>query len=181
VLEKYDFDVQRIAREGTPGEKSLDQPPPRAQKAQDLTHSYDDRMCGYGGSPPPADVTFKKSAAAKPYCDAVAAQQEGLGSVASSGFTPDAFRAYVTSDEFLGALDAQDEAAPPEIAADVEADNEWVRNRKLDLLEQYDYDYRRLLLEGTAEELAAFNYFDPAIEEQDSRVSAYVQQVCGLE
>ena len=29
------------------------------------------------------------------------------------------------------------------------------------------------MLEGSAEELAAFNYFDPAIEKQDSRVVAY--------
>jgi hypothetical protein len=37
------------------------------------------------------------------------------------------------------------------------------------------------LREGTAEELAEFNYFDPAVEQHDSRVSAYVQQVCGRE
>ncbi len=181
VLEKYDFDVRRIEREGTPAEKSLGEPPPLAQKAQDATHAYDDRSCGYGGSPPPADVMFAKSAAAKPYCEAVAAQLRGLDRVASSGFDPDAFRTYVTSDPFLNALDAQDATAPPEIAADVKADNEWVRTHKLELLEKYDYDYRRLVLEGSAEELAAFNYFDPAIEEKDSRVSAYWQQVCGIE
>ena len=60
-------------------------------------------------------------------------------------------------------------------------DNEWVREHKLTLLEKYDYDYRRLVLEGSAEELSAFNYFDPRVEEHDSRVSAYVQQVCGIE
>jgi hypothetical protein len=181
VLEKYDFDVQRIGREGTPAEKSLGEPPPRAQKAQDATHAYDNRICGYGGSPDPADVTFEKTPAAKPYCEAAARQQEGTAKVAEAGFTPAAFRAYVTSEQFLDALDAQDSTAPPEIAADVEADNAWVREHKLKLLEKYDYDYRRLLREGTAEELAEFNYFDAAIEKQDSRVSAYVQQVCGIE
>lgn len=181
VLEKYDFDVQRIEKEGTPAEKSLGEPPPRAQKAQDATHAYDNRSCGYGGSPDPADVTFEKSADAKPYCVAAAVQQKGNGKVAEAGFTPAAFRAYVTSDQFLGALDAQDSTAPPEIAADVKADNDWVRTHKLKLLEKYDYDYRRLLREGSAEELADFNYFDPAIEEHDSRVSAYVQQICGIE
>jgi len=64
---------------------------------------------------------------------------------------------------------------------DVKVDNEWVRSHKLALLEKYEYDYRKLLLEGSAEELAAFNYFDPAVEKQDSRISAYVQQVCGIE
>ena len=37
---------------------------------------------------------------------------------------------------------------------------------------------RRLMLEGSAEELAAWNYFDPAIAEQESRVVAYQEQVC---
>jgi hypothetical protein len=181
VLEKYDFDVQRIESEGSPAEKSLGEPPPRAQKAQDATHAYDNRICGYGGSPDPANVTFEKSPAAKPYCEAAAAQQEGNGKVAAAGFTPDAFRSYVTSQQFLDALDTQDTTAPAEIASDVKADNGWVREHKLPLLERYGYDYRKLLREGSADELAEFNYFDPAIEKQDSRVSAYVQQVCGIE
>ena len=126
-------------------------------------------------------MTFEKSAASKAYCAAAAAQQEGNGKVAESGFTPDAFRTYVTSDQFMDALDAQDASAPPEIADDVKVDNQWVREHKLALLEKYGYDYRKLLLEGSADELAAFNYFDPAVEEHDSRVSAYVQQVCGFE
>jgi len=181
VLEKYHFDVGRIESEGTPAEKSLGEPPPAAQRAQDATHAYDNRVCGYGGSPDPASVTFEKSAASKAYCAAAAAQQEGNGKVAEAGFTPDAFRTYVTSDQFMDALDAQDASAPPEIADDVKVDNQWVREHKLALLEKYGYDYRKLLLEGSADELAAFNYFDPAVEEHDSRVSAYVQQVCGFE
>jgi hypothetical protein len=70
---------------------------------------------------------------------------------------------------FRKALDAQDATAPGEIADDVEADNEWSRTRKLELLEQFDYDLRRIMLEGSAEELAAWNYFDPAIVEQESQ------------
>jgi hypothetical protein len=34
------------------------------------------------------------------------------------------------------------------------------------------------MLEGSAEELAAWNYFDPAIVEHESRVVAYQEQVC---
>jgi hypothetical protein len=180
VLEKYDFDVGRIESEGTPAEKSLGEPPPAAQRAQDATHAYDNRICGYGGSPEPADVTFEKSAASKEYCAAAAAQEEGNAKVAEAGFTPEAFKAFATSDQFLDALDAQEAAAPAEIAEDVKIDNEWVREHKLELLEKYGYDYRKLVLEGSAEELAAFNYFDPAVEEHDSRVSAYVTQVCGI-
>ena len=126
-------------------------------------------------------MTFTASAASKAYCKAAAAQEVGLEKVVSSGFDPEAFRTYVTSDGFLDALDAQDATAPPEIAADVKTDNEWVRTRKLALLEEFDYDLRRLMLEGSAEDLAVFTYFDPAIVVHDSRVEAYVQQVCGAE
>ena len=179
LLEKYGFDFKRLEAEATASEMAFaDHPPARVANAQEARNEYQNRVCGYGGSPPAADVTFTKSAASKRYCKAAAAQEEGLEKVVSSGFAPEAFKSYVTSDGFLDALDTQDATAPTEIAADVKADNEWVRSRKLALLEAYDYDYRRLLLEGTAEELAAFNYFDPAIIEQDSRVQAYVSQVC---
>jgi hypothetical protein len=76
--------------------------------------------------------------------------------------------------------DVQDATAPSEIAADVKTDNEWVRTRKLEVLEDFDYDYRRLLLEGSAEDLAVFTYWAPAIAKQDSRVTAYQEQVCGM-
>ena len=180
LLEKYGFDYQRVSTEAAPSELAFaDHPPREVANAQDVRNLYQNRVCGYGGSPPAAEVAFTKSAAAKPYCEAVAAQMHGLEKVASSGFDPEAFRTYATSSGFLDALEAQDAAAPPEIAADVKTDNEWVRTRKLELLEEFDYDLRRLMLEGSAEELAAFNYFDPAIEKQDSRVVAYAQQVCG--
>lgn len=181
LFEKYGFDFKRIEAEASASENALAEPTPEEQKAQQAYDLYKDRVCGYGNSPPPAHVTFTASAASKAYCKAAAAQQVGLEKVASSGFDPEAFRTYVTSDGFLDALDAQDAAAPPEIAADVKTDNEWVRTRKLELLKEFDYDLRRLMLEGSAEDLAVFTYFDPAIVGHDSRVEAYVQQVCGAE
>ena len=182
LLQKYGFDFRRIEAEASPAETAFaDHPPAKVVAAQEARNRYQNEYCGYGGSPPPANVEFAKSPAAKSYCEAVAAQQEGNAKVAEAGFTPAAFRAYVTSDQLLDALDAQDATAPPEIADDVEVDNEWVRERKLELLEKYGYDYRRLVLEGSADELVDFNYFDPQVEAHDSRVSAYVQQVCGIE
>lgn len=181
MFEKYGFDFRRIEAEASPAENARAEPTPAEQKAQQTYDLYKDRVCGYGNSPPPAHVKFTASAASKAYCKAAAAQQKGLNEVVSSGFDPDAFRTYATSDSFLSALDAQDAAAPPEIAQDVKTDNEWVRTRKLELLKEFDYDLRRLMLEGSAEDLAAFTYFDPAIVEHDSRISAYVQQVCGIE
>ncbi len=180
LLEKYGFDFERVDSEASAAEKAFaDHPPAEVAMAQQARELYQNKVCGYGGSPPPADVTFTASAASKRYCEAAAAQHKGLEQVVSSGFDPDEFRAYVTSESFLNALDAQDAAAPSEIAADVKTDNEWVRERKLDVLEAYDYDLRRVMLEGSAEELAVFTYWDPAIAGSDSRVTAYVEQVCG--
>ena len=180
LLEKYDFDFERVEKEASASEKAFaDHPPADVRKAEDTRNGYQNRVCGYGGSPPPADVSFTPSAASKAYCAAAARQEKGLEAVAESGFAPNAFRTYVTSDRFLAALDAQDATAPVEIAADVKADNAWVRTRKLAVAEKFNYDLRRIMLEGSANDLAVFNYFDPAIVEQDSRVEAYVQQVCG--
>jgi hypothetical protein len=181
LFEKYGFDFGRIEAEASPSENALAEPTPGERKAQQTSDLYKDRVCGYGNSPPPAHVTFAASAGSKAYCKAAAAQQVGFEKVVSSGFDPEAFRTYARSEGFLGALDDQDATAPAEIAEDVRTDNEWVRDRKLTLLEKYDYDLRRLLLEGSAEELAAFTYFDPAVETHDRRISAYVQQVCGIE
>ena len=180
LLEKYGFDYARVEKEASSSELAFaDHPPADVQKAQEARDLYQNRVCGYGGSPPPAQVTFTKSDASKAYCDAAAAQEQGLGTVASAGFAPKAFRAFATSPEFTKALEDQEAAAPREIADDVRADNAWVRDRKLTLLEKYDYDLRRLMLEASAEELAAFTYWDPAIRTQDSRIEAYVSQICG--
>ena len=178
VIEKYGFDWKRAEVEASDSEKALlGEPPSDVAEAQETRNLYQNKVCGYGGSPV-ADVAFTANAATKPFCEAVAAQQDGFEKVVSSGFDPEAFRSFLTSDSFQDALDAQDAAAPPEIAADVKADTEWVRSRKLEVLEDFDYDLRRVMLEGSAEDLAVFTYWDPAIVEQDGRVTAYVGQLC---
>ena len=180
VLEKYGYDPRRLEAKGTAAEKAAVQSPsPRVQKAQEITHAYDDRVCQYGGEPPAAKVKFERTAAAKPYCKAVADQQKGLEKVVASLFSPAALRSFSTSASFKKSLDDQAATAPDEIASDVKADAEWDRTRKTQVLEDYDYDLRRLLTEGSQEDLQVFNYWDPAIRKQDSRVSAYQQQVCG--
>jgi hypothetical protein len=180
VLEKYGYDPRRLEAKGTPAEKAAVQSPsPKVLKAQEITHAYDDRVCQYGGEPPAAKVKFKRTAAAKPYCKAVADQQKSFEKVVSSLFSAAALRSFSTSADFKKSLDDQAAAAPPEVAADVKADTEWDRTRKTQVLADYDYDLRRLLTEGSQEDLAVFNYWDPEIRTQDSRVSAYQQQVCG--
>jgi hypothetical protein len=181
VLEKYGYDPRRLEAKGTAADKAAVQSPgPTVQKAQEITHAYDDRVCQYGGEPPAAEVRFKRTAAAKPYCKAVADQQKGFEEVLSSLFSPEALRSFSTSRSFRKALNDQAATAPAEIAADVKADTEWDRTRKVEVLEDYDYDLRRLLTEGSQEDLAVFNYWDPKIRKQDSRVSAYQQEVCGV-
>src|SRR4051812_36648826 len=179
LLAKYDFDPKRIDAEASKKEKAAAQPTASAARAQVARDQYRNRVCGYGGSPPPANVTFKASAKSKAYCAAAASQGTGIDKVVTSGFAPAAFKGYVTSDSFLKALDAEEATAPPEIAADVKADNAWVREHKLKVLKDHGYDLRRLLREGEAKELAAFTYWDPAVRTHDPRVEAYVQQVCG--
>ena len=181
MLAKYGFDFDRIESEATARERAFaDHPPARYARAQEVRDLYQNRVCGYGGSPPPADVKFTPTSAAKPYCRAAAAQEKGLGQVAASGFAPRAFRTYVTSKHFLAALDEQEAKAPAEIAEDVKADIAWVRDRKLAVAEKYGYDLRRIMREGSAAELAVWTYWDPAIRRQDSRIEAYVAQVCGI-
>ena len=126
-------------------------------------------------------MTFEKSADAKPYCEAAAAQQKGNGKVAEAGFTPAAFRTYVTSDQFLGALDAQDATAPrgsPPMSRPTTSGSESTSST---CSRGTGTTTASSCAKASAEELAEFNYFDPAVEEHDSRVSAYVQQVCGIE
>jgi hypothetical protein len=179
VLEKYGFDPSRLEAEGSKSEKAIVQSPgPSVQQAQEITHAYDDRVCQYGG-PPRANVNFKPSAAAKPYCRAVEAQGKRFQKVVAALFSAAALRSYTTSAGFEKDLDAQAATAPAEIAADVRADTEWDRTRKVEVLEEYDYDLRRLLTEGSKDDLAVFNYWDPAIRKQDGRVTAYQEQVCG--
>ena len=174
VLEKYGYDPGRLEAKGSAAEKAAVQSAsPNVQKAQEQTHAYDDRVCQYGGEPPAAKVKFERTAAAKPYCKAVADQLKGFEKVVSSLFSPAALRSFSTSAGLKKSLDDQAAAAPTEIAAAVKADTEWDRTRKTEMLEDYDYDLRRLLTEGSQEDLAVFNYWVPEIRDQDSRVSAY--------
>jgi hypothetical protein len=177
VLEKYDFDVQRIAKEGTAAEKALDQPPPEVQKAQDTIQAYEDRVCGVT-TPPAANAVFKPDSSSKAYCAARSTFNGGFEKVASSPFDPDAMRKVFTADSFTESLDALEETAPDDIAADQEAVSEWFRSSWSDVAAEYDYDIRRIWLDGTPEDRAVFTLSHPDVVEHDSRLTAYEEQVC---
>jgi hypothetical protein len=92
---------------------------------------------------------------------------------------PDVLRAFVAGDRFSEVLDGLDAAAPAEIAEDVRADSEWFRTRWSDVVAQYDYDLRRIYLDGTPEDLAVFNRSHPDVVEHASCTTAYEDQLCG--
>lgn len=177
VLEKYDFDVKRIATEGTAAEKALGEPTPEARKAQDAIHAFEDRVCGVA-SPPAAEIVFKDGSSSKAYCTTLSTFNRGFEEVESSRFDPDAMRAVFTSDSFTEGLDSLEESAPADIAEDQEAVSEWFRTRWSDVIDEFDYDIRRIWVDGTPEDRAVFTLSHPDVAEQDSRLTAYEQQVC---
>jgi hypothetical protein len=177
VLEKYDFDVQRIAKEGTAVEKALGEPTPEAQKAQDAIHAYEDRVCGVA-TPPAANVAFKADTSSQSYCAALSDFNRGFEKVASSRFDPGVMRSVFTADSFTESLDELEETAPDDIAAYQEAVSEWFRSSWSDVVAEYDYDIRRIWLDGTPEDRAVFTFSHPDVLDHDTRLTAYEEQVC---
>ena len=177
VLEKYDFDVQRIAREGTAAEKALGEPTPAAQKAQDAIHAYEDRVCGVA-TPPAANVAFKADASSESYCAALGDFNRGVEKVESSRFDPGVMRSVFTARSFSENLDELDETAPDDIAADQEAVSEWFRGSWSEGVAEHDYDIRRIWLDGTPEDRAVFTFSHPDVVDHHTRLTAYEEQVC---
>ena len=156
LLERYDFDLKRVRREGSAAEQAalFQAPPVETQKAQEAQYAYDDRTCGTAPSPRAADVVFAVSPASTAFCDALKVLIAEFDKVASSRFDPDVMRELVTGDGFTEALDGLDAAAPVAIAADVEADTEWFRTRWSDVLARHSYDLRGIYLDGTPDDLS---------------------------
>ncbi len=180
LLEKYEFDLERIQREATPAEHAAvyGLPPARVGEAQGAQYAYENRTCGTQPSPPAAKVVFGAGPSSKAFCSTLAAFNGELEKVTSSKFDPDVLRALVTGERFTEVLDRLDATAPAEIAADVEADTEWFRTRWSDVLAEHDHDIRNIYLEATPEDLAVFNRTHPDVLEHASRTTAYEEQVC---
>jgi hypothetical protein len=181
LMEKYDFDLERMQRDGSVAEREaiFQAPPPDVQTAQAAQYAYEDRTCGTAPSPPAADVVFEAGQASMAFCEALSVLNSELETVTSSRFDPNVMRALVTSDRFTEVLDGLDDTAPAAIAADVKADTEWFRTRWSDVMARYGYDLRGIYLDGTPEELAVFNRSHPDVLEHTSRTTAYEEQVCG--
>jgi hypothetical protein len=179
LLEKYDFDAKRLRREGTVAERvRFEEPPADIKKAQDVQHAYEDRVCGVA-TPPAADVVFASDASSKSYCAALGTLNGRFERADSSRFDPYVARKLFTADSFTHSLDAVEEAAPAEIAADVEAISEWLRTRWSDVFAGFGYDIRRIWLEAAPEDRAVFTLSHPDVVEHAARTTAYEEQVCG--
>ena len=178
VVKKYDFDLERLGKEGTKAEQaSFDKPSPSVHKAQAAVDSYSARVCGTA-SPPAGNVVFKTDARPKRFCTANRSFFGEFDTWASSGFDPALLRKFVTSDVFGRDLDELDATAPAEVAPDVRAVTEWFQTRWSDVAAKYDYDLRRILVDATTEDRAVFNRAHPVISQHWSRASAYAEQVC---
>jgi hypothetical protein len=178
LMEKYDFDAKRMQREGTAVERALlEEPPPDIKKAQEAQHAYEDRVCGVA-SPPAADVVFESNASSKAYCAALSTLNSSFAKGENSRFDPDVVRTVFTADSFTESLDAVNETAPAGIAADVEAESEWLRTRWSNVFAEFGYDIRRIWLEGTPEDRAVFTLSHPDVVQHAARTTAYEEQVC---
>jgi hypothetical protein len=176
VLERYEFDGARFEEEGTPEEhEALEPTDPELLAADAAVVDFEAERCG-SQELRAADVSF---AGEQPgaYCDAVGAQNEDFGEVAASGFDPAVVEAVVAD------FEADDEAllaaAPEAIREDVAALNAWEAERQMPVLEAYDFDFRRILLEASTEQLTDFNRTSPEIGDHVARTLAYEEQVCG--
>jgi hypothetical protein len=123
-------------------------------------------------------VVFKADGSSKPYCAAQGAFNGGLENIAASRFDPDVMRTVVTGESFTESLDALERSAPDEIGANQEAQSEWFRARWSNVVAEFDYDIRRIWLDGTPEDRAVFHLFHPDVVRHESRLRAYQEQVC---
>ena len=179
VLDKYDYDVERIAAKGTAEEQAVDQPPPAVAEAQDTIHEYEAVVCG-AGQPPASDEKFA-GPPSKEYCEASGSLNAAASEAITAEDSPKAMKALLTGGDLTKLMAATEVAAPEEIKADVVALNKWDREKKTLLTARYGYDIRRIVLEGTAAERAILQTTDPSIRDHYARVAAYEAQQCSAE
>jgi hypothetical protein len=180
LVEKFDFDLTRMRREGTSAERAamFQAPPADVQNAQASASAYEDKACGTQPSPAAADVVFQAGRSSGRFCATMTEFNGALDEVASSRFDPNELQTLVTGERFRQLLDGLDAVAPTAIAADVRADTEWFRTRWSDVVAQYAYDIRSIYVDASPEELAVFNRTHPDVFEHASRDTAYEEQVC---
>jgi hypothetical protein len=179
VFERYDFDGARFEAEGTPEEQEIIEPTdPELQAANEAVLAYESSEC-LTGQPPAADVSFAGDQPGA-YCDTVAEDEARLEAAVDSNFDPEVVEALVSDPEGEALHQQFVTTAPEVIRDDVEAVVAWWNDQQQAVLEAYGYDFRRVLVEASDEELADFQLAAPEIREQFARTIAYEEQVCGF-
>jgi hypothetical protein len=170
ILEKYNFDGARIEAEATDEEKaSLEgPPPPAAQQAQENFHRFEAEVC-HAGELAPAEISYTGDADSE-FC--------GLAEDPSSATPPAELEEYFASGAAASLADDRIAAAPPEIRADVEIEERWKVEQFPVLLAAHGWEFGRILLEGTEEELIAMTFAAPEVRDANARLGAYLAQVC---
>ncbi len=177
MLERHGFSFDRVMGEGSPEDQALlAETPADVAAAQTQIQAYDATVCG-SAQPPAADVVFD-GPAAPAYCEGAEAIDARMQELASEGFEPEAFRSLVASPDFQELLFAGPSVAPPELHADEVTIERFTRERMLPLLERYDYDVRRLLLDGSPADRAIWQSADPSVRDAFARTVAYTPQLC---
>jgi hypothetical protein len=140
---------------------------------------YENRVCG-SGQPPPADVKFSGKPDSE-FCQTQLGRDEAFQSIVLDGTKPADVEVFVTSSSQQDSLARLEQSAPDEIKADVIATNTFWAQKQVPLIEQYGYDFPKLIATGSSVERHVINSATPDIAESTARVEAYVGQVCGSE
>jgi hypothetical protein len=180
VFETYDYDVVRGREQGTPEEAAVFEPDEATQQAFAGILANEALTCD-AWRPLAADVDFSGEEPGS-YCEAVAAVDEYLAPAGDSGWRPDEVRALLVGDgeaELTRLVEALRSDAPPVIEAEVAAVADWLVDEGVSALAENDFDVRKLLLDGTAEQRQAFQSTAPGIRDEFALVAAYEEQICG--
>ena len=180
VLEKFGFSYEEVNAKGTKTEKAIfdGAKRPRVENAFEAILIYEANVCGSQGVPP-ADVSFEGEKAGA-YCGLGGEIDELIGSAFGGGGGPSvaAVKKLLGEEKLWRLQEQQVGAAPDAIRSEVDKLAEFDRTQHRRVIEKYDYDLPKLVLSGTAQDRAIFQYTAGSIREASSRVDAYEEQVC---
>jgi hypothetical protein len=169
ILDKYNYDESRVEAEATEEEMAYLQGPPAAEEAaQENFHRFEAEVC-HAGELSPADIAYTGDADSE-FC--------GLAEDPPSASPPADLEEYFTSGAAAKLADQRVAAAPPEIKADVQIEEQWKVEKTPVLLAAHGWEFARVLTEGTEDELITLTYAAPEVRDANSRLWAYYAQVC---
>ena len=178
VLRKFGFSYEEVGAKGTEAEKAIfdGARSPRVEKAFEAILTYEANVCG-SQAEPSADVSFEGEKAAA-YCGLGGKIDELIGTTFRNGPSAAAVKRLIHGGQLWRLQEQQVGAAPASIRADVGKLAEFERTQHRRVIEKYHYDLRKLVLSGTADDRAVFQYTAESIREASSRVDAFDEQVC---